>query len=42
VGTADSQAMWSQCGSLKPVTGGGNTGFKEGNHSTLKLGVLGP
>jgi len=42
VGTADSQGVWSQCGSLEPVTGGGNTGFKEGSHSTLKFRTLGP
>jgi hypothetical protein len=42
VGIAGSKAMWSQCVSLEPFTGGGNTGFKEDDHSTLKFGTLGP
>ena len=41
-GATDSHAMWSQCGLSKPVTRGGNTGFKESDHSMLKFGTLGP
>jgi hypothetical protein len=32
--------MWFQCGSLEPVTRGGNTGFKKSDHNTLKYRAL--